>query len=84
MPAMRTTLDIDDAVLAAAREIARARGQTAGWVISELARKGMESHRRSRYQCSHFPVFDVPAVAEALTIESVEAIVDDEGLSARR
>ncbi|HEY0687121.1 MAG TPA: hypothetical protein VGD45_32570 [Steroidobacter sp.] len=81
---MRTTLDIDDAVLAAAKEIARARGQTTGLVISELARKGMEGHRHLRHPSSPFPVFDVPAHAEALTIERVEAIVHDEGLFARR
>lgn len=35
---MRTTLDIDDEVLRAAKEIARRRHSTAGAVISELAR----------------------------------------------
>jgi hypothetical protein len=38
---MRTTLDIDDDVLQAAKELAEARGSTAGKVLSELARKGM-------------------------------------------
>ena len=36
---MRTTLDIDDDVLAAAKELAAAERKTAGKVISELARK---------------------------------------------
>lgn len=81
---MRTTLDIDDAVLATAKEIARARGQTIGMVISELARKGLESKRPVRHPYRPFPVFDVPADAEALTIQCVEAIVDDEGIPARR
>lgn len=39
---MRTTLDIDDDVLQAAKELAQARGRTAGQMISELARKGLE------------------------------------------
>ena len=39
---MRTTLDLADDVLQAAKEIARARGMTTGEVVSELARKGME------------------------------------------
>jgi hypothetical protein len=43
---MRTTLDIDDDVLQAAREIAALRGRTAGKVISELARRGLEPRRR--------------------------------------
>jgi hypothetical protein len=39
---MRTTLDIDDDVLQAAKEIAMSRRMTAGQVLSELARKGLE------------------------------------------
>ena len=38
---MRTTLDVDDDVLQAAKEIASSRGTTAGRVLSELARKGL-------------------------------------------
>jgi hypothetical protein len=41
-PVMRTTLDIDDDVLQAAKELAGVRGLTAGQVLSELARKGLE------------------------------------------
>lgn len=40
---MRTTLDIDDDVLRAAKELARRERKTAGRVISELARKGLAS-----------------------------------------
>jgi hypothetical protein len=38
---MRTTLDIDDDVLRAAKDLARREKKTAGRVISELARKGL-------------------------------------------
>lgn len=38
---VRTTLDIDDDVLQAAKEIAKNRGSTAGRVLSELARKAL-------------------------------------------
>jgi hypothetical protein len=38
---MRTTLDIDDDVLRAARELARREKKTAGRVISELARRAL-------------------------------------------
>jgi hypothetical protein len=38
---MRTTLDVDDDVLQAAREIAANRGTTIGMALSELARKGL-------------------------------------------
>jgi hypothetical protein len=38
---MRTTLDIDEDVLAAAKELASARKSTAGQVISDLARQAL-------------------------------------------
>ena len=38
---MRTTLDIEDDVLFAAKDLARREKKTAGRVISELARKGL-------------------------------------------
>ena len=38
---MRTTLDIDDDVLAAARELARRQRRSIGKVISELARDSL-------------------------------------------
>lgn len=38
---MRTTLDIDEDVLRAAKEIARRQRKTAGAVISELTRKAL-------------------------------------------
>lgn len=42
---MRTTLNIDDDVLRAAKEIARLRGNTAGAILSELAREALERGR---------------------------------------
>ena len=45
---MRTTLDIDADVLQAAKELAQARGQTAGQALSALARKGLEAPRTGR------------------------------------
>ena len=38
---MRTTLDIDDDILAAAKELAKADGKTMGAVISDLARAAL-------------------------------------------
>ncbi len=38
---MRTTLDIDDDILAAAKDLAKAEGQTMGHVITELAPRGL-------------------------------------------
>lgn len=45
---MRTTLDLDEDVLAAAKELAAARGTTAGKVVSELARKSLTPSGTSR------------------------------------
>jgi hypothetical protein len=45
---MRTTLDIDDDVLQAAKERARHANSTAGQVISELARRGLAAPSASR------------------------------------
>jgi len=39
---MRTTIDVDDDILLAAKEIAANRGTTAGRVLSDLARKALE------------------------------------------
>jgi len=39
---VRTTLDIDEDVLQAAKELAAIRRTTAGKVLSELARKGLQ------------------------------------------
>lgn len=38
---MRTTLDIDDDLLAAAKEVARREGSTAGAVVSRLLRRSL-------------------------------------------
>ncbi len=45
---MRTTLEIDDDILQAAKEIAASRGTSAGRVLSDLARKAMEPKRSPR------------------------------------
>jgi hypothetical protein len=82
---VRTTLDIDDAILAAAKEIAGASNSSAGAVISELARKGLSltTAGNSRTKTG-FPVFAVSSDAKPLTSAVVKSILSDEGLPARR
>lgn len=46
-PAVRTTLDIDDDVLEAAKVLGRRTGRTAGVVLSELARRALTSSDRT-------------------------------------
>ncbi len=55
---MRTTLELDDTVLAAARSLARARGTSLGAAVSELARRGLASASEGTvdYSYSPFPV----------------------------
>lgn len=45
---MRTTLDIDDDVLQAAKELASVHQRTAGQVLSELARQALSPARAPR------------------------------------
>jgi len=45
---MRTTLDLDPDVLQAAKELAAARRTTAGKVLSELARRALETPKAAR------------------------------------
>ena len=44
---MRTTINLDDDVLIAARSLARRARSSVGAVVSELARKGLEGGRPS-------------------------------------
>ena len=74
---MRTTLDLDPDVLQAAKEIAAARGTTAGKVISDLVRKALEprgTRRRSQWR----PVDATPARrVAAVTVKLVEDLLDE-------
>jgi hypothetical protein len=45
---MRTTLDIDEDVLQAARELAANRGATIGKILSDLARQALAPRRAAR------------------------------------
>ena len=78
---MRTTLDIDNDVLTAAKELARQEGKSAGAVISELARKGLtgqESLKRAPKSRNGVPV--LPRRKEVITIEKVRRLLDEEGI----
>jgi hypothetical protein len=74
---MRTTLEIDDDVIQAARSVAAAEGKNIGKALSELARRGLAPQGRSKTR-SGFPVFDVPPDAPPITLEHVRAALDEE------
>ena len=74
---MRTTLDIDDVVLQAVKEIAAMRRKTAGEVLSELARKGLAPKRTYTIR-NGVPVLPRRAGAPILTVERVEELLNEE------
>ncbi|MGH7339206.1 MAG: antitoxin [Candidatus Rokuibacteriota bacterium] len=73
---MRTTLNLDEDVLAAARSLARSRGRSLGRVVSELARLGLRP-QLSKVRERGFPVFDLAPDTPPLTPEMVRRALDD-------
>ncbi|MGL5817974.1 MAG: hypothetical protein ACRCYR_10450 [Phycicoccus sp.] len=74
---MRTTVDIDDTVLAAARSLSRARRMSLGAAISELARRGLTAPAAP----THGDVTDTPF---PVLVDSTGHIVTDELVAAHR
>lgn len=74
---MRTTLNIDDEILEAAKSLAGERNLSVGAVLSELARRGLQRPNADRRRRSGFPVFDVSYDSTPLTLDRVERF--DEG-----
>jgi hypothetical protein len=73
---MRTTLDIDDNLLAIARVRAREKGISIGAAVSEIMRRGLDVPRtRSK---RGFPVFQLPPGAPIITEEIVARYRDDD------
>lgn len=73
---MRTTLDIDDEVLLAARELAAAERRSIGSVISELARRGLMPARVE--SAGDLPVIRAPAGTPPITQAMVRRALDEE------
>lgn len=79
---MRTTLDIEDDVLSAARELAQRQGLTAGKVLSDLARRGLTAPARGRKKHSALRS-GVPVLqsrGEIVTLEHVRKLADKENV----
>jgi hypothetical protein len=73
---VRTTLDIDDDVIAAARELAADERRSLGSVISELARRGLTP---ARVETSDgMPVIRVPPGTPPITAEMVRRALDED------
>ena len=74
---MRTTLDIDDDVLQAAKELGALHGKTAGQVMSELARRALSPSATHRLR-NGVPVLPRrPAGSPRPTMRLVNQLRDD-------
>ena len=72
---MRTTLEIDDDVLAAAKAIATAQRKTTGAVVSELARNGLRwpAHLGAR---NGVPLLTIRNPGALVSLDTVNALRD--------
>jgi hypothetical protein len=73
---VRTTVEIDDDVLQAAKELAEFRGVTAGKVLSDLARRGMTPTTDSAVR-NGVPVFPRRPSGRKITMKLVNELRDD-------
>lgn len=73
---MRTTLDIEEDVLIAAKEIARQKGVTVGKVLSDLARKTLTRPASVSIK-NGLPVFPVQSRSGFVTLEFVNQLRDE-------
>jgi hypothetical protein len=79
---MRTTLDIDNDVLAVVKDLAKDADKTAGKIISELARKALTTPPAFAAQEPE-PIFGIrplPKRGVIVTNELVNKIRDEEGI----
>ena len=75
---MRTTLTIDDDLLAAARSLAHTKSESVGRVLSDLARRGLSATPRvGKRGEGIFPVFHVPPGANPITLEDIKKLDDE-------
>jgi hypothetical protein len=73
---VRTTLNLDDDVVAAARELAADERRSLGSVISELARRGLTPARVA--SDDGLPVIRVPVDTPPITPEMVRRALDED------
>jgi hypothetical protein len=78
----RTTLDIDDDVLSAAKELAKAQNSTAGQVISELARKALTGRGGADAAAPHGLLYEdgwyvLPSRGAVVTNELIDEIQEE-------
>ncbi len=74
---MRTTLTIDDDVLAAARALAERQDKTIGAVVSELARKALRAPTEIKRRQNGIPLLPVTNSDAVITMELVNELRDE-------
>ena len=74
---MRTTLNIDDDVLSAARELSSLSGRTLGEVLSDLARKALTRNVEEVALRNGVPLLDPTPDAGVVTSEDVARLMDE-------
>jgi len=73
---MRTTVDLEEDVLMAAKELARQQGVPVGKVVSDLVRQAL-THRPAGATRQGLPLFPVQPKAGVVTPELVNQLRDD-------
>ena len=73
---MRTTLDIEDDVLLAAKEIARRQGHSTGKVISDLARQALTRDQQLDVR-DGVPLFPTGPESGIVSLEIVNRLRDE-------
>jgi hypothetical protein len=73
---MRTTLDIDDDVLLAVRDLSRQRREPAGRLLSELARRSLLAKAKTGTR-DGVPLFPVKPGSPVVTLELVNHLRDE-------
>ena len=75
---MRTTLALDDDVLAAARVLARQQGRSLGCVVSGLARQGLQKPvHPGEASRNGLPLLPVRPDAQPVDLQLVNSLLDE-------
>jgi hypothetical protein len=73
---MRTTLDLEEDVLLAAKELARQKGTSIGKIVSDLARQALMRASGTNIR-NGLPLFPIQPNAGVVTIELVNQLRDE-------
>jgi hypothetical protein len=75
---VRTTVDLEEDILRAAKDLAKERSQSLGRVLSELARKGLQPSPRSMDTRNGVPLLPRKTGARPVTSQMVKELLESE------